>query len=376
MKLLFRALLQKHIAKYTTILLFTFLLFFSARHEARADDKDRKTLPGTTASFALDADNLSFTDNVKSPAEFEAWRNKVLSFYRKTIRIRPDYEAIPLDVLYTESKPIVENVIRHRIEYSTTDNLRVPAYLFVPKKAAGPVPAIIVYSGHGPGKINAAEGDGTNENALARYLAEKLGYVVLAPDSRSFGEFIIEKTPQHFDYFYSLIFKNKLYMSKLIEDGYQDIALLRSLPQVDMNRVGAAGISMGSWRALNTTVLQNDIKAVDVSGLYIPWDYLFSEHHCRCQHIPALAKKIRMEDLAATIFPRDLMVQWGKDDGFFKMGAEKMIDSTKKIADTLGYSDHFFTDIHEGMGHRFSNPEIADFFFKRFGEGAWPPKKL
>jgi len=112
-----------------------------------------------------------------------------------------------------------------------------------------------------------------------------------------------------------------------------------------------------------------------VSGLFIPWDYLFSERHCRCQHIPALAKKMAMEDLAATIFPRDLMVQWGLEDGFYKMDAEPLIARTVKIADFLGYSDHFVVDRHPGMGHRFSNPEIAAFFHKRFGDGAWAPKK-
>lgn len=331
------------------------------------------TAAGAASGFALDPNDYSFWKNVRSPDRFEAWRKEIVMFYRKTIRIRPDYQPLPLDTTYTETIQINDNLTRYKIEYSTTDKLRIPAYLFVPKTDK-PVPTIIVYHGHGDGKINAAEKEGTNENALAKYLAENLGYVALAPDARSFGEFKIPKIASHYDYFISLIFKKKLYMSKLMEDGYQDIGLLRSVPQADMSRFGAAGISMGSWRTLQFTVLHDEVRAAVVTGLFIPWSYLFSERHCRCQHIPKLAEKMSMEDFAATVFPRDLMIQWGKRDVFYFQDAEKLIDRTEKIAGFLGYSDHFTVDRHTDMGHQFSNPEIARFFHSRFGDGAWPPK--
>jgi dienelactone hydrolase len=317
--------------------------------------------------------SYGFWNNVKSPDQFDSWRRGVVAFYRKAIGIKPSFEPLPLDTADTETIQVGNNVTRHRIEYNTTDGLRIPAYLFVPKTDK-PVPAIIVYHGHGDGKINAAEREGTNENALARYLAETLGYIVLAPDARSFGEFKIPRAESHTDYYFSLMSKNKLYMSKLMEDGYQDLALLRSIPRADTKRIGVAGISMGSWRALNFAVLHEEAAATVVTGLYIPWDYLFSDKHCRCQHIPKLAMKLDAEDFAATVFPRDLMIQWGQQDGFYKMGAEGLIGRTEKIAGFLGFADHFVVDRHPAMGHRFSNPEIAGFFHKRFGDGAWNPK--
>jgi hypothetical protein len=164
-------------------------------------------------------------------------------------------------------------------------------------------------------------------------------------------------------------------MSKLMEDGYQDLALLRSIPQADARQIGVAGISMGSWRALNFAVLHEEAAATVVTGLFIPWEYLFSGKHCKCQHIQKLAMKIAAEDFAATIFPRDLMIQWGLKDDYYKMDAEGLIGRTEKIAGYLGYSDHFTVDRHPDMGHRFSNPEIAVFFHKRFGDGAWIPAK-
>lgn len=131
---------------------------------------------------------------------------------------------------------------------------------------------------------------------------------------------------------------------------------------------------MGCWRALNHAALHEEIRAAAIAGLFLPWDYLFSEKHCRCQHIPALARKMAAEDLAATIFPRDLMIQWGLDDQYYKMDAEGLIARVGAIADFLGYSAHFSVDRQPGMGHRFSNPEIARFFHERLGPGAWKPK--
>ncbi|MEW6202750.1 MAG: dienelactone hydrolase family protein, partial [bacterium] len=334
------------------ILSFSFIAFGFSFSNAQGKSPDD--------TFRINPDDYSFWANVRSSEQFGEWREEVVKFYRKVIRVAPSYEPLPLDTTYTETIQISENLTRYRIEYGTTDGLRIPAYLFVPKTET-PVPAVIVYHGHGEGKINAAEKEGTNENALARYLAENLGYVVLAPDSRSFGEFLIPNAKNHADYFYTLRFSNRLYMAKLMEDGYQDMALLGTIPQADMEHIGAAGISMGSWRTLNHAVLHEEIDAAVISGLYISWDYLFSPNHCMCQHIQKLAAKLKMEDFAATVFPRNLMIQWGLDDWFYRHDAEKLIANTEKIAQFLGWSEHFTVDLHKGMGHRFSNKEIADF---------------
>jgi len=81
-------------------------------------------------------------------------------------------KPLPLDMADTESVKVGKNVTRHRIEYNTTDGLRIPAYLFIPKTDK-PVPVIIVYHGHGAGKIAAAEGDMLRtQMAILRRLAK------------------------------------------------------------------------------------------------------------------------------------------------------------------------------------------------------------
>lgn len=304
--------------------------------------------------------------NAKTANDFQAWRKDTLAFYRNVVGIETDHNALPLEATTTESILLGSGVTRLRIEYSTTDGLRIPAFLFVPKTDK-PVPAVIVYHGHGEGKINSAEGEGTNENALARFLAETLGCITLAPDTRSFGEFIAPGAQSHIDYNSGLRSSGRLFMTKLMEDGFQDMALLRSLPEADADRIGVAGISMGSWRALNHAVLQENVAATVVAGLFLPWEFLFSDKHCACQHIPELARRMDAEDLAAAIFPRHLMIQWGLDDKYYQHGAKGLISRTSKIADALGFADRLTIDRRPGLGHGFSNPEIAEFFEKLFG---------
>jgi len=349
--------------KRTTILILV-LLLVPAR-ACRVAAEEHGVLP-------TDDKDYSFTANVKSPEQFPEWKKHVLYFYHRTLRIRPDYRGLPPDVRYEGNERISDRLVRHKISYATTDGLRIPAYLFIPE-TPGKVPVVIVYHGHGDGKINTvAGGEGTNENALARYIAEKLGYVVLAPDARSFGEFEIGGKNRHYDYFLSLIFKKQLYMAKLMEDGYQDLAVIKTIENADREKIGVAGISMGSWRTLNFAAMHDEVGAAVVSGLYIPWKWLFSEAHCRCQHIPKLAEHMGMEDLAALVFPRRLMIQWGLDDKYHEQDAEALIDRTESIADFLGFEESFSVDRHEGMGHQFSNPGIATFFHDALGDGAWP----
>lgn len=294
------------------------------------------------------------------------WRAALLDFYKSAVGIETNREPIALNATTTEEIKIIEYITRRKIEYNTTDGLRIPAFLFVPE-TDNPVPAVIVYHGHGEGKINAAEGEGTNENALAKHIALELGYVVLTPDSRTFGEFKIPGAQDHVDYYSSLIAKEQLYLTKLMEDGMQDMALLRGMPEVDASRIGVAGISMGCWRALNHSVLHEEIAATILAGLFLPWDIFFSEKHCACQHAPALAKEIGPEDLAAAILPRSLMIQWGLDDKYYDSNAEELISKVEKTAEFLECRNRLVIDRRPGMGHSFSNPEILNFFRESFG---------
>jgi dienelactone hydrolase len=306
------------------------------------------------------------------------WRASVRDFVTCALGLDGHAEA-PLELAIDGMQRIEHKVTRLAVRYragSTGDEeagRQIPAFLFVPD-APRPVPAVIVYHGHGDGKINVAERAGTAENALGLRIALDLGYVVLAPDARSFGA---AATGPHAAYWQGLPrTPDDNFMSRLARDGYQDMALLRALPSVDPRRVGVAGVSLGAWRAVLQGLVQRDVGPVVASGLFVPLGYLFSNGHDGCQHLPALADRLDMEDLGAALAPGGLLVQWGARDWFYNVNdAEGVLRRTQGIAEAQGFADGVVRDVHATVGHQFVVASTEAFLRARLGPGAWdgPP---
>ncbi len=314
--------------------------------------------------------SLRFHERVSGPDDVPAWRSDMLTFYRGVLDLGPVPDW-PLEPVVRESERLHDGLVRHLIEYSAPDGERIPAYLFVPDTAA-PVPAVLFYHGHGLGKVTSVEDVGGAENALARDIAQGLGYVVLAPDTRSFGEFLVGGL-DHPRYVRALEAEGRLFTSLAVADGLADLRLLASLREVDLGAVAVAGISGGCWRALNVSAHTQWPAATVCAGLFISWDYLFGPHHCPCQHAPGLAERTAMPDLGALLVPRAVMLQWGLDDPFYEQGAPEAGDELRRAYEVVGVPEAFAFDVHEDLGHRFDNPSVIGWLFERFGAGAWPP---
>lgn len=303
-----------------------------------------------------------------------AWRALVRDFVVCALGL-DGHTASPLALSIDGTLRIAQKVTRFAVRYragSTGDDeagREIPAFVFVPD-ASRPVPAVIVYHGHGDGAINVAERSGTAENAMGLRIALDLGYVVLAPDARSFGA---AATGPHAAYWQALPrTPEDNFMTRLARDGYQDMALLRALPSVDARRVGVAGVSLGAWRAVLQGLVHPDVGPVVASGLFVPFGYLFSSGHDGCQHLPALADRLDMEDLGATLAPGGLLVQWGARDWFYQVNeSEGLLRRTQAIAEAQGFVDGVVRDVHSDVGHQFVVATTEAFLRDRLGPGAW-----
>jgi dienelactone hydrolase len=158
---------------------------------------------------------------------------------------------LPLDVNVTEIVGTPRHV-RKKLTYATDDHDRVPAYLIIPREKQGKLPAVLcLHQTIGIGKAEPA-GLGTSENLrYAVHLAEH-GYVTLAPDYPSFGDY-----PFHF--------AHSGYQSgsmKAIANNLRAIDLLQTLPEVDPDRIGCIGHSLGGHNTMFTAVFDTRIKAL------------------------------------------------------------------------------------------------------------------
>jgi dienelactone hydrolase len=175
---------------------------------------------------------------------------------------RPD-APVPLDVRTVEENALEDSgLVRRKVEYQTdSTERRVRAWLFLPARLAGsgdsppkkPLPAVLcLHQTTGIGKDEPA-GLGGNPNLhYALHLARR-GYVTLAPDYPSFGEYPYEFPP------------SDGYVSgtmKAVYDNTRAIDLLQSLPFVDGERIGCIGHSLGGHNTMFTAAFDPRIKVL------------------------------------------------------------------------------------------------------------------
>ncbi|GAB4241833.1 MAG: alpha/beta hydrolase [Acidobacteriota bacterium] len=126
----------------------------------------------------------------------------------------------------------------------------VPAFLLLPKDRRHPAPAVLYNHSHGGGyhigKRELLEGrEYLAQPPYAEVFAE-LGIVALCIDHWVFGE--RSHTPEN-DMFKEMLWKGQVLWGMMVYDSLRAVDYLLSLPEVDPNRIGTLGMSMGSTMA-------------------------------------------------------------------------------------------------------------------------------
>jgi dienelactone hydrolase len=162
---------------------------------------------------------------------------------------------VPLDVVVLETHEEA-NFTRQKITFQAEPGDRVPAYLFLPRGRSGKRPAMLcLHQTTGIGKGEPAGLGGKPELHYARELAER-GYVCIVPDYPSFGDY------QEYD------FQSDQYVSgtmKAIWNNMRAVDYVESLAQVDPDRIGCIGHSLGGHNTLFTAAFDQRLKVAVTS---------------------------------------------------------------------------------------------------------------
>ncbi|MBK5294638.1 MAG: alpha/beta fold hydrolase [Acidobacteriia bacterium] len=159
---------------------------------------------------------------------------------------------VAVELLEEETTP---TFTRRKITYLSEGADRVPAYVLIPKGKAGKFPAMVCL--HQTTKLGKAEPAGTGPKVNLHYgkeLAER-GYVVIAPDYPGFGDYVLDA--------YAMGYASAT--MKGIVNHRRAIDVLRSMPEVDANRIGVIGHSLGGHNSLFLAAFDERIKAVVTS---------------------------------------------------------------------------------------------------------------
>lgn len=203
-------------------------------------------------SYYLDAAGKKH--EIKSVADWDVRQRHILANMQAVMGPLPDRsKLVPLDIKILEETK-VGDVVRRKIEYATEPKYRLRAYLFVPPGGQNKkLPAVLcLHQTVNIGKEEPA-GLGGNPNLYyALHLAQR-GYVTLAPDYPSFGERQYDFDPRH-GYTSGTM--------KAIWDNMRAIDLLQSLAEVDAQRIGCIGHSLGGHNTMFTAAFDTRIKAL------------------------------------------------------------------------------------------------------------------
>ena len=313
----------------------------------------------------------------------ERKRKETLKNMEKAMGKLPKMSGLPpLDIQYIDSLKEA-TYTRYTIRFTVAENEQLPAYLYVPiqKAPLKKLPAML--SLHGTNDLGKRVVDGQCDQpnrANAKELAQR-GYVVIAPDYPSFGDL------KDYD------FDNDRYESgtmKGIFDHMRCIDLLQSREDVDPERIGVIGLSLGGHNAMFVGAFDTRLKVVVSASGWTQMDYYNVEASTKKyggrlgpwaqeRYMPLLRDKYKLDperipfdfdEIISAIAPRAFFsVSPLKDQNFDVEGVRVGIAKAGKVYKELGVENLLQVRYPPG-GHDFpleSRKQAYQFIDKIFG---------
>ena len=254
--------------------------------------------------------------------------------------------------------------IEERVEFNTTPDIRVPAFVLIPKGARFPAPGIVALHDHGGfyfwGKEKLVE-QGDEHPVLTgfkrqyysgRSIASDLaraGYVVvvidmfywggrrmlLADDGADWRERPRNVSAERIAAFNRRSSEGEQLVGRTIFaagftwagvmfwDDVRTVDYLLRRPEVDPSRIGCVGLSMGGLRTVHLAALDDRIKAAVAVGWMASFPAQLESHikntigHTKL--VPGLYRDLDYPDVASLALPTPLLVINGSKDALFEL---------------------------------------------------------
>ena len=273
---------------------------------------------------------------------FYIWKDKVRSKLKKLMGL-DRMEACDPKPVETETVTVEDGVSRKRVLIQTEPDVWMPIYILTPgdQKRDKPLPCLIACHGHGSaGKFSTA---GRNDIPAVVGQIQKLrydyglhfaqlGYIVICPDARGFGERreihrqggkVMNLGSDEATFLgdsCSILSRlgsglGQTVAGMMTWDLMRLIDYLETLDGLDPERIGCVGLSGGGLQTLWLSSLEDRIKCSVVSGNFFGFrGSLLEQIRCECSYIPRLLEFVDVGDIGAAIAPIPLLIETGTDD--------------------------------------------------------------
>jgi dienelactone hydrolase len=294
--------------------------------------------------------------------------------------------------------------IREEIRFNTTPVFRVPGTVLIPKGLTKPAPAVVLLHSHGAyylwGRERELEGDDVHptliemresygKKAIGTEMVRR-GYVVISIDMFFWGErrMVLEDDPTEWKerpasissesvvkfnqrsnaseqlMGRTLLSAGVTWSGILAWDDVRTVDYLVTRPEVDPQRIGCVGHSVGGLRTAYLAALDDRIKAAVVCGWMCSFPNQLAKHiHSTIGHtkiIPGIYHLMDHPDIASIAMPTPLMVINGIQDFLFEPdGVRAAHEKLAKCYAKAGAPDHF-KGIIEERPHEFNAERQAD----------------
>ena len=292
--------------------------------------------------------------------------------------------------------------IREKLTFNTTPDIRVPAYLLLPKGEAKRRPAIVALHDHGAffvwgkEKVIATENEHPALTEFKRtsysgrsYGSElaKRGYVVIAIDMFYWGERRLRlagdppswqsrdaMSVQEVAEFNrrsgasaplaatGLFEAGVTWSGVMFMDDLRTVDYLVTRPEVDPERIGCCGLSVGGFRAAHLAGLHPRLKAAVVVGWMSTYGSMLEGKLTSIgfmKVIPGLYQHLDLPDVVSLHVPGGLMAIQGTRDGLFtNAGVAAAYEKIGAVYRKAGVPERFEGVTYDGP-HEF-NAEMQD----------------
>ncbi|MBM3882443.1 MAG: dienelactone hydrolase [Verrucomicrobia bacterium] len=297
----------------------------------------------------------------------EAWE-------RQRLEVRAQLEALLGRLPARPAAPAVRILSRedcgdYLIEKFQFDNgagATVPGYLIWPARVTERVPAILYCHWHGgeydKGKIELFNAAHTPEQPGP--VLAKRGYAVLAIDAYGFGErngqgpggpeekgSAGELTASKFN-----LWLGRTLWGMILRDDLMALDYLASRPEVDPERIGVTGISMGATRTWWLLALDDRLRSGVAVACLTRYQQLIAQEGLRSHGIyyfvPGMLNHFDTEAVLSLIAPRPVLLMNGDQDaGSPVEGIRALEQRVRPVYALYGAEANFRSEVYPGVGH-------------------------
>jgi hypothetical protein len=239
-----------------------------------------------------------------------------------------------------------DGFVLQNVRIKTTHERSIGVVLARPIDVKGAAPAVVCIHGHGGDRYAPFDPEAGQYKLFGTELVRH-GFVVISAD-----------IGQH-----EVYEDGRTLMGERLWDLMRCVDYLESLPEVDSDRIGCAGLSLGGEMAMWLGAMDTRIAATASAGFLTFMDQM-EQNHCMCWKFDGLHQLVDFPDIYSLIAPRPLQCQNGRKEPptqFTPALAQEAMKQVLPIYRDFGAVENAVLEVHDG-GHEIALEQLLAFF--------------